>query len=46
MMPRDAGPDSHNPSRPLTGAEKVGVLLLALGKERASGLLKNSTRKS
>ncbi len=40
MMPRDAGPDSHNPSRPLTGAEKVGVLLLALGKERASGLLK------
>ncbi len=40
MMPRDAGPDSQNPSRPLTGAEKVGVLLLALGKERASGLLK------
>lgn len=40
MMPRDGGPDSHNASRPLTGAEKVGVLLLALGKERASGLLK------
>jgi flagellar motor switch protein FliG len=27
-------------SRALTGAEKVGVLLLALGKQRASGLLK------
>ena len=32
--------ESFGPSRPLTGAEKVGVLLLALGKERASGLLK------
>ncbi|WP_290984622.1 FliG C-terminal domain-containing protein [Hyphomicrobium sp.] len=27
-------------SRPLSGPEKVGVLLLALGKQRASGLLK------
>lgn len=38
MMPRQT--QSYGPSRPLTGAEKVGVLLLALGKERASGLLK------
>ncbi|HVZ04374.1 MAG TPA: FliG C-terminal domain-containing protein [Hyphomicrobium sp.] len=37
-MPREQ--HSMGPSRPLTGAEKVGVLLLALGKERASGLLK------
>lgn len=35
-------PDSSafGQSRPLTGPEKVGVLLLALGKERASALLK------
>jgi flagellar motor switch protein FliG len=38
MMSRQT--ESFGPSRPLTGAEKVGVLLLALGKERASGLLK------
>ena len=37
---RDTLPNAIGPSRPLTGAEKVGVLLLALGKERASGLLK------
>ena len=30
-----------NGARTLTGPEKVGVLLLALGKERASSLLKN-----
>src|SRR5262245_19633600 len=32
--------NGYGSSRPLTGAEKVGVLLLALGKERANGLLK------
>ncbi|MBS0238467.1 MAG: flagellar motor switch protein FliG [Proteobacteria bacterium] len=31
---------SLEPERTLTGPEKVGVLLLALGKQRASGLLK------
>ncbi|HVX37830.1 MAG TPA: FliG C-terminal domain-containing protein [Hyphomicrobium sp.] len=40
MIERDADSDFRESSRPLTGAEKVGVLLLALGKERASGLLK------
>lgn len=40
MMPRDAASDFTGTMRALTGAEKVGVLLLALGKERASGLLK------
>ena len=40
MMSRDAASDLNGSSRPLTGAEKVGILLLALGKERASGLLK------
>lgn len=40
MISQDADSDLHGSSRPLTGAEKVGVLLLALGKERASGLLK------
>jgi flagellar motor switch protein FliG len=40
MVSREALSDSSSASRPLTGAEKVGVLLLALGKERASGLLK------
>lgn len=34
---------SLEPERTLTGPEKVGVLLLALGKQRASGLLKKFT---
>jgi flagellar motor switch protein FliG len=38
MMSQPA--NGYGASRPLTGAEKVGVLLLALGKERANGLLK------
>jgi flagellar motor switch protein FliG len=37
---RDPSPGSPGTSRTLTGPEKVGVLLLALGKKRASGLLK------
>lgn len=37
---RDASPMHAGLSRALTGPEKVGVLLLALGKQRASGLLK------
>ncbi|MBA2125959.1 flagellar motor switch protein FliG [Hyphomicrobium methylovorum] len=41
MSLRDADPQEAGLSRPLTGPEKVGVLLLALGKERASSLLKN-----
>jgi flagellar motor switch protein FliG len=37
---RDASSMHAGLSRALTGPEKVGVLLLALGKQRASGLLK------
>jgi flagellar motor switch protein FliG len=37
---RDTSPMHGGHSRALTGPEKVGVLLLALGKQRASGLLK------
>ena len=37
---RDTLADAIGPSRTLTGPEKVGVLLLALGKQRASDLLK------
>ena len=37
---RDMSADSLGNSRTLTGPEKVGVLLLALGKQRASDLLK------
>jgi flagellar motor switch protein FliG len=37
---RDSSSASSGNSRTLTGPEKVGVLLLALGKQRASGLLK------
>ncbi len=37
---RDPLSEYAGSSRTLTGAEKVGVLLLALGKQRASGLLK------
>lgn len=37
---RDPLSDYEGSSRTLTGPEKVGVLLLALGKQRASGLLK------
>jgi flagellar motor switch protein FliG len=40
MSTRETASGLIGPDRPLTGAEKVGVLLLALGKERASGLLK------
>jgi flagellar motor switch protein FliG len=40
MSMRQSDSGALRESRPLTGPEKVGVLLLALGKERASALLK------
>jgi flagellar motor switch protein FliG len=39
-MTKDLEKDGARQARSLTGAEKVGVLLLALGQERASELLK------
>jgi flagellar motor switch protein FliG len=37
---KDTSADEISNARTLTGPEKVGVLLLALGKQRASDLLK------